>query len=544
MTHRTGTDRSQLMLIPTCLDDLIGGDSPVRLVDAFVKAVDLESHGFGQVRTRERGAPPYHPAPLLKLYLYGYLNRIRSSRQLEKACHINIEVKWLMQDLQPSHTTIADFRKRHPKPLKEVFRTYNRFLRSEGLFGKEMVAVDGSKFRAQNAMKNNYTEDKIERHIEYIDRQLEQYIHDLDSADTEETQPLPPETETRVAGAVKKLMLRHFKYTGLKKQLEQSGNSQVSTTDPDARALPLHRNIVEVGYNVQTATDGKHNLVVHFEVTNENDQYALSPTATAARQELGLSRQESLAVLADKGYPTGSELAKCAENNIVTYVAPRETAAKPAEGRYSKDDFAYNGSGGHYICPHNERLTTNGAWYEKNSRRKGHKPYRFQRYTISFATCGVCPLRERCLSKSLQKYRQGRYIERSEFEDYIVANRKRVEANRELYRRRQAIVEHPFGTIKRQWGYSFTLLKTLKKVEGDFALIFTAYNLRRSMSLLGVKPLINKLKGLKNSLKSCFFHSSRLVAARGAPHRHCARRRFELPSCCPCGFRAIWERIV
>ena len=505
MAHRTGTDRSQLLLIPTCLDDLIGEENPVRLVDVFVSALDLESHGFSHARPKERGAPPYHPAPLLKLYLYGYLNRTRSSRQLEKACRANLEVRWLLQELAPSHATIADFRKTHPKPLREAFRTFNRFLREEGLFGGETVAVDGSKFRAQNSKKNNHTADKIERHIEYIDNKLERYFEGMDTADAEEAQALPAETEDKIAGAVKKLMERRFRYTDLQGQLEESGATQISTTDPDARALPLHMGIVEVGYNVHTATDDKHSLVAHFEATNENDTYALSPMATAAKAELGLKESDNLDVLADKGYCTASELKKCADAGTTTYVAPKDNVNAQKDRDFQKDKFRYDKATDTYACPQGETLATNGELYEKQGRKKGHKPYRFRRYTLSYTVCSQCPFADRCLGRSKSKYRHGKHLERSEFEGWADANRTRVEANREKYRRRQAIAEHPFGTVKRQWGYTYTLLKGMEKVAGGVALVFTAYNLRRCMSILGVKTLVGKLEGLKNGLKSGFW---------------------------------------
>ena len=501
MHHKTGKDRRQIVLIPTCLDDIISGDNPVRLIDAFVDALEMDSHGFVHVQPKEKGAPPYEPGTLLKIYLYGYLNRLRSSRRLENACTNNIELMWLTQQLTPSHSTIATFRRENKKPLKETFRTFNRFCRGEDLFGKETVAVDGSKFRAQNSKKNNFNEKKVERALAYHDRKIEEYLTALEENDEGEK---ADETWKKLHRSTAQF-LRHRELGEELAAAKENGERQVSTSDPDARALPLHMNIVEVGYNVQTATDEKHNMVAHFEVTNQKDDYALSGVATKAKMELGLKKEENLNVLADKGYCTGSELKKCEDGKIATYVAPKENRGNGKSNVFSKTDFVYNPDRDAYICPFNEELTSNGSWYEKKGRLPGASPYRFKRYTIYFGTCNACPFRDECLSPGRQKHRQGRYIERSEFEDCLEANKERVENDRELYRKRQSIAEHPFGTIKRQWGYTFTLLKTIEKVEAEFALIFTAYNMKRAMTILGTSYLINKLKGMKNSLKGLFF---------------------------------------
>ena len=499
--HRTGKNRHQIVLIPTCLDDVIGADNPVRLIDAFVHALDLDSHGFTHVQSKENGAPPYEPGLLLKVYVYSYLNRLRSSRQLERSCRTNVELMWLAEQLTPSHTTFATFRRQNSQPLKEVFRSFNRFLRDEGMFGKETVAVDGSKFRAQNSKKNNFNEDKVERALAYHDQKIDEYREQREQNDEG---PEADETWKRLHRSTAQY-LRHKELADKLEDAKAQGERQVSTTDPDARALPLHHNIVEVGYNVQTATDDKHCLVAHFEVTNQKDDHALSGVATKAKMELGLNESDNLNSLADKGYCTGSELKKCADAHITTYVAPKENKGNGKTKVYGKDKFVYDPERDVYTCPNHEELTTNGTLYEKQGRLPGASPYRFKRYTIYFGTCNACPFRDECLSEGRQQHRHGRYIERSEFEDWLGANEARVTANRELYRKRQSIVEHPFGTIKRSWGYTYTLLRTKEKVEGEFALIFTAYNLRRAMSILGVDYLIGRLKGMKNSLKGLIF---------------------------------------
>lgn len=315
------------------------------------------------------------------------------------------------------------------------------------------MAIDGSKFRAQNSKKNNFNKKKIDRALEYHDKKMEQYLAALDRNDEDE------EAWERLHRST----AQYLRHKELGEQLEaaaEKGETQVSTVDPDARVLPKHMNIVEVGYNVQAATDDRNCLVAHFEVTNKKDDHALSGMATKAKMELVMQEEDPLNGLADKGYDTGPELKKCAEANIVTYAAPKQNRPKKDNGRFRKQDFVYNDTDDTYICPWDELLTTNGTWYEKKARTGGQSPYRFKRYTITYPTCAACPYRDRCLNRgsiknrhSLSRTRFGsRYIERSEFEGWSEANRERVEENKELYRKRQQIVEHPFGTIKRHWG--------------------------------------------------------------------------------------------
>ena len=272
----------------------------------------------------------------------------------------------------------------------------------------------------------------------------------------------------------------------------KSGQRQVSTTDADARALPLRRDIVEVSYNVQTATDAQHSLMVEYEVSNEKDDYALPGIGKQAKEVLGV---EQLEVLADKGYHTGLALQEAAQEGLVTYVSPKKPSHQGKVKAYQKHQFVYDPTHDTYQCPQGQVMPTNGRWYSRNT-GKGRKSYRFKRYQLKYEVCNACPVKAGCVSQGALKQHHGRAIQRSEYEDYVVANAARVKANKEKYRRRQAIVEHPFGTIKRQWGYDHTLLKGKEKVSADFALIFTAYNLRRAMSILGIKELLKRLKGI------------------------------------------------
>ena len=501
MPQIEGTSRHQMQIF--ALEQAIAADNPVRVIDAFVSTLSLEGLGFLIKGEGDEGRPAYAAEMLLRLYLYGYLNRIRSSRQLEKACRRNIELWWLLNYQHPSYKVIADFRKDNARALRGVFRQLNQLCLDMDLFGRELVAVDGSKFRAQNSKKNNYNAAKVERHMKYIDKKLEEYFEAADKLDEEEQGEEQAEAWEALSGRVEELLERRGKYEKLEKRLEQSEERQISTTDKDARALPLHMGIVEVGYNIQTATDDKHCLIADYEVTNEKDDYALAKMGRRAKSAMSV---EELEVLADKGYHTGEELKNCSEEGMATYVSPKEANHNKKEEAYQKRQFTYDTETDTYTCPKGEVLETNGRWYTKN-KGKGRRPYRIKRYQLPYKICSACPVKEQCVGKGLLKQRHGRAIERSEYEGYVEANAERVKANKEKYRRRQAIVEHPFGTIKRGWGYSYTLLKGKEKVSGEFALIFTSYNLRRVLTIIGVKALLERLERL-------FFGFLQLRAAR------------------------------
>lgn len=498
MAHRIGKSRQQYGLFATPLEDMIDLGNPVRVVDAFVDTLDLGILGFALVKTGYRGAPAYEPAILLKIYLYGYLNRIRSSRRLETECGRNIELMWLTGCQKPSYHTIATFRSRaeHRKALKEVFRTFNRFCQRLDLFGKVLVAIDGTKISAQNSKKNNVTEDKIAHKLERLDHTFEAYLNELDSADAA---GLSEEEFNREAvfQAMEELIQREEILLGLDEKLQQAKREdptvkQISLTDPDARMLPLNNEgMMGVGYNIQAAVDDKHCLVAHFEVANTKDDYLLSPVAIATKNELGVP---TLTALADKGYHTGVALQECADNQIITYVAVPEYGYSGKEKGFRKEDFQYDAQQDAYVCKAGEKLTSNSQWYEKYG-RNGQLQYRFKKYQAYYPNCECCQFATQCLADSNIRHRHGRALERSEHEEALVANRRRIIHNRTVYRRRQAIVEHPFGTIKRSWGFYYTLLKGKEKVAGEYAIVLTAYNLRRAISILGVKAMLEALKG-------------------------------------------------
>jgi transposase len=494
------------------LEEAIAEDAFVRVIDLFVERLgDLSRLGFTLPPSRPKekgGAPAYAHSILLKCYLYGYYYGIRSSRRLARQCRINIEMMWLMEGLRPEYHTICDFRKNYPEALRRVFTAFNEFLNQQDLFGKETIAIDGVKIRAQNSKKNNYNEDKIKRHKEYNDKKTKEYLKEIEELDQQEasrkdSKKKKEERKAKIQKALAALEKSKDKYDKLGAQLaeaQKTGQTQISTTDPDSRALPEHMNIVSVGYNIQTGVDDKHCLIAHFEVTNCADVHALGQMACDTATALGTTIEHSMNVLADAGYQCGEELDFCQDNNLITYVAPVQGNTTREEG-FRKEDFQYNPASDSYTCPAGQTLSTNGQWYHRKN-KYGRVISSFQRYIAVKEICQACSLAAQCLANcDPKRCKKGRSIERSQYEQAVEANRTRVEQNKDLYRRRQAIVEHPFGTVKRAWGYTYTLLKRIRKVSGEFSLIYTAYNMRRSVSILGFKGLMDALKSWELNLE-------------------------------------------
>lgn len=501
-----GKDRNQIELL--CLDSMVSQNSIVRIIDLFVENLPMDTMQFKKKGKALEGRPAYSNKLLLKLYIYGYFNRVRSSRRLERESITNIEAIWLLQGLRPCYKTIAEFRKVNRRAFKKSFRQLNQILRNAGLFSSRTVAVDGSKFRAQNSKKNNYNEKKINDHLSHIDKQIEKYLSTLDTVDDmEEKNESTQEQYMEINQRLEHLAIRKEKYENLKQQIleaQEKGITQLSTTDPDARALPKKMNIVEVGYNVVTSCDSENKLITNFEVTNEHDTYALAKAARKAKVSLAIKEDEYLTVLADKGFDTGHQLKECHQHNIDTLVAVKNRKSRHKKPAFAKSKFIYNEQKDTYSCPNNEEMKTTGVWY-KRGKEKLRRAFKIKRYTLPFAVCKRCPYKEDCAGKSNLTKSKGRYIERSEFQEYVDKNIEQVKARKDAYRKRQAIVEHPFGTIKRGWGYDYTLLKTQKKVEGEFSLIFLCYNLRRALSILG-------LNGLKEAIKASFLRFLSVIA--------------------------------
>jgi transposase len=498
-----GTNRHQSYF--TTLDDQLSADNPVRLVDAFISKVDLQKLGFTNTIHKSEGRPPFAPAVLLKLYLYGYLNKIRSSRSLEKECGRNMELQWLLEQLKPNYHTIADFRKNHPDALQNLFKLYVVFLDELNLLGKQTLAIDGSKFRAVNSRKNNYNQKKIDKHQAMIEEKAAEYLRELDELDSIETvDNAASYRQEEVQAALQRLVERKIKYDGLQGSLDNTEEKQISTTDPDSRALIINKNIVEVAYNTQTAVDAKHNLLVHAQATNTNDGKALHHAAMQAKINMSLKKEDPLDVLSDKGYHTGAELQQCHNENIETFVAFKEQpSVKHLQKEFLSTHFVYNQQSDSYTCPAGKILTSLGTWHNKNG-DAGETSYRFKTYRTE--GCKGCALKQHCTK--LPK----RIIHRSEYQDAVERNNENIRQNPDYYKLRQSICEHPFGTIKRAWGYTFTLLKGLQKVNGEMNLIMLCYNIKRTISLIGFTKMLQALQSWKPDYERllCYFTSGQM----------------------------------
>jgi len=362
MAFQTGLDREQALLFPVSLEEMIPKEHPVRIIDLFIETLDLKKLGFQVSLPAAEGRPAYDPKDLLKLYLYGYLNRIRTSRLLERECERNVEVMWLLRGLKPCFRTIAGFRSENPDGLKSLFRYFVQIMKNWNLVEGETVAIDSSKFRAMNSKKNNFNPGKIERQLHYIENKIEEYLIELTLADEQE------QDSSEIAQNIMKQLSRQEKYLAIKQKLEESGEDQISTTDPDSRSMVLHGSVIEVAYNVQTAVDEKNKLIVHYDVTNDNDKKALHGVALETKLILD---KEEITVLADKGYHNAEQLHACKEDEIITYVAVPEIPRKneiPTENYYG-DKFTYDEEKDQYICPQEKVLTTNGNWYRKKYKR-------------------------------------------------------------------------------------------------------------------------------------------------------------------------------
>lgn len=495
------SNRDQLEF--NCLEDLIEKENPVRFIEAFVEKLELTQLHFTVKEIQNEGRPGFNPKLFLKLYFYGYLNGIRSSRKLEKECKRNIELRWLMGKLIPNYHSIADFRKENSVALRNTFKLFVSFLKDADLISGKTVAVDGTKMRAHNSKKNNYNPKKIERHLQYIEEKTNEYLSALDVNDANEV----PVKVSSIIEKIERLKTNKIKYEILSEKLTQSGEPQISTTDEDARALLVQGQVVEISYNMQAAVDDKHKLVVATHTINRNDRNALSDISLEAKQNLQV---DELTTISDKGYHNGREIQQCKDNNITTICAQQEIVNSNEKGttpEYLVTKFTYNKEQDTYTCPQGETLHTTGTWHKKTSTNS----YNFKKYRTP--KCKACPVKNLCTGRA----KGGREIDRSEFAEAVEQNNERYKSNQQLYRKRQEINEHIFGTIKRKWGYNHTNLKGLKKVNGEFALIMTVYNMKRCMNILGMETLIEKMKNWKPNYKgithafskSTFLHSIR-----------------------------------
>lgn len=466
MSYITGFNRKQAVLIPETFDQLIPKDNVIRFIDLFVSSLDLVQFGFKDIRLNNNGRPPFHPKDLLKLYIYGYLNKIRSSRGLEKECKRNIELIWLMKGLVPDHNTIANFRKDNPKSIKKVFRATVNIAKNLDLIGGVLLAGDGTKLRAQNSKKNNYNQKKIDRHIAYIETKLAEYSKSLASADGD--------TKKEIQTKIDKHNKHKKRYQKIEKELSRTGEKQVSTSDPESRQLVIRGVVTEVCYNIQSTVDEKHKIPIDYEVTNNNDKNAMTSMVENA---IDIVENNTFNAVFDKGYYTAEEIHKTQLLGVTTHVCVPNPAANAPNKAYNLSEFVHHRPTDTYQCPAGETLQTNGNWYQKKS-------YRVKQYKTS--KCKKCPVKSNCTKSKSQ-----RIIERHEFAEALEINKQNIAKNPEIYAQRQAIVEHPFGTMKRQWGFDHIMTKKTKNhAAADVGFIFIAYNLKRIMNIIGIEKLM------------------------------------------------------
>ena len=484
MTYRCGVERNQVMLLAERVEDYVAVDNPVRAVDAFVEGLELPRLGFPIRSSDALGAPEYDPRAMLKLFVYGYLNRLRSSRELEKATRRNLEVIWLLRQLTPDHWTINAFRKTHRACFKALFRQFHLVCTGLGLFGAELVAVDGTFLKAVNNPQDNFTQAKVQKLLEQIDARSEAYLQELETLDREAAAQSLAEDAARGDRTQDAQRLQQ-KLAAMEEQrarcqellaaMESSPTGQVSLHDADARSLDKGSQRT-VGYNAQIAVDSAHHLIVAEEVTQEpNDSALLAPMAAAAREALGV---DQIQVVADRGYYSHEQMRQCAEQGIETYV-PMQAPPQAGTGGYPLERFTYDAQEDHFLCPQGRTLTRH------EDSRKGRNWYRV--YYAGPAACRDCPVRGQCTRGQYRKLTVP--VE----EKVIAAVQARLRAHPQIFAQRRNLVEHPFGTMKFWQGYHHFLTKGLARVRAEFTLSCLAYNFRRVLNVLGVGPLLAAL---------------------------------------------------
>ncbi len=472
-----GVDRSQSTLFPDRLEDWIGDDNAVRVIDVFVDGLDLGGLGFGRVEPRATGRPGYHPSDLLKLYIYGYLNRVQSSRRLEREAGRNVEVMWLTGRLTPDHKTIADFRKDYGRGIRKVCAQFVALCRQFGLLADASVAIDGAKFKAVNTRDRNFTKAKMTRRMAQIEEGVARYLGQLDSADRQEPSLARTSKIEHLNDKIAKLKEEMVRLAALEEEMLARPEQQISLTDPDARSMATSgRGSGMVGYNVQAAVDTEHHLIVTHEVINTGtDKSQLSHMAKRTKAALGTDK---LDVVADRGYFKSEEILTCDEAGITVTLPKPQTSNKKAKGLFVKPDFVYLADEDVYRCPAGNHLS-----YRFTSQERG---LMLRRYWTN--DCQHCAIKHRCTTG------KERRITRWEREDVLDAVQQRLDEHPEKMRQRRETVEHPFGTIKYWMGYTHFQMKTLSRVGTEMALHVLAYNLKRVMNILGIGPLIAAMR--------------------------------------------------
>jgi transposase len=473
MNWISASDRQQRQFLPECIEDYVRQDNPVRLIDAFVEALELRALGFvfPKENSQDRGRPAYPPGCLLKLYVYGYLQQIRSSRRLEAECSRNLEVIWLLGKLAPDFKTIADFRKNNAAAFKAVLRQFNEVCRQLDLFGGELIAIDGTKIKAQNAPSKNWSTTKLEKQLAGLDKHLEQYLQALEAADAQQASGAPSLSKAELAGKIEQIKDRKGSLQEKLQSLKQAGQTQVSATDPDSRSMKGAQGYV-VGYNVQGAVDAKHHLLVETQVVNTAaDQGQLAPMAQAVKEQLQLQESE---VVADGGYFAGPDLKRCQEMGMKPYLASVNNSPSERAGLFGKADFSYDAAQDLYRCRAGQALAR-----QRETLDKGRRLF----YYDNPSACAQCPLKSRCTQA------QYRTVSRWEHEECLERMAQEVAAHPEKLRRRKTLIEHCWGTLKWLLAGGF-LLRGLVKVGAEVSLAHLGYNFKRALKVVGWQGLM------------------------------------------------------
>lgn len=474
MKHINGVSRDQQVMFPDVLDEYVSADNPVRLVDTFVDQLDLSGCGFLRVEPKATGRPPYHPGDLLKLFLYGYLNRIRSGRRLERECQRNIEVMWLLKRLSPDFKTICDFRRVHAQALKAAFYTLVQTCGRLQCIDGQLLALDGSVFRAVNSKDRVLSRAKLQAHRDQLERDIDAYLEELERNDAEEEQRIqeqPPLNRDEVEDLIKQLKKKKIRF---ERQLAQipTGKAHQCTTDRDAQLIQRRGKATCVGYNTQLVSDARYKLCVDYQVTSTTTDIAqLAPMTRQVMDQLKLKRTT---VLADSGYYHGEQLEQAQSRGATIYLPLVNTSKNKVRGRYDKTAFEYDAEQNHYICPQGKTMTPGPV----------HAYIRSYRMTYRTSACRRCAVRSRCTQD-----RKGRAIHRMIYEEAIDALRERMQRAPEMMAKRKALIEHPFGTLKRNWGYDHFLVKGEEQVNGETALMLMAYNLKRLSTIFGTNAV-------------------------------------------------------
>jgi transposase len=472
-----GEDRRQSLLLPESLDDYVTEDNPVRVVEAFIDELELGALGFDGVEPALTGRPAYHPSTLLKIYLYGYLNRIQSSRRLEREAQRNIELIWLTGRLAPDFKTIANFRADNGPAIQKACAQFVLLCRRLDLFTRAVVAIDGSKFKAVNNRDKNFTVAKLAKRLQQVEASIARYLAALDRADRDENDVAEAKTgriKDKIAGLRRQMQaLRE-----MEQKVQEAPDQQVSLTDPDARSMATSgRGTGVVGYNVQTAVDAEHHLIVAHEVINQGyDRSQLAPMGLKAREATGC---ENIVVLADRGYFSGDQVLSCEGTGVVPIMPKTETSSGTKRGFFTRADFTYDPAQDHYTCPAGAKLT-------KATRRADHaEDFDFYRHLTA---CFTCPLKPKCTPTKLRR------VKRWEHEGVLDKMQARLDRMPDAMLIRRQTVEHPFGTLKAWMGATHFLTRTLAKVRTEMSLQVLAYNIKRMIELLGVGPLMAAIR--------------------------------------------------